>query len=474
MTEPAVQVEQLTKIYRVYSSPWDRLREALLRRPRHREFRALSGVSFSLPKGEGLAIIGENGAGKSTLLKLLAGIGVPTSGAVRVHGKVASILELGSGFHPEFTGRQNIVLNAAMLGLSEQELQRRLPSIISWSELGDFIDQPVKVYSTGMAMRLGFSIAIQVEPDVLIIDEALSVGDGYFQKKCMDRLLQFVGSGGTLLFCSHAMYYVSAFCQRALWLRQGRAEALGPVADVVRDYENFLLAKSAPSARQDDRAPSARQDDRADRPESASEGGRAEDAAAVGVAAGAPEGEGAGGREEAGAGDLPRRPARLLGVRVSGGASAEAPTGTVPLFAPGNSLEIEVEFESQRPDLAFHVGIGVNRIDDLEVCSLATHLDGRPPMTGRTHYRISAVLPRLTLVKGEFTLYVFLLDEAGLHIYDQRIYRRAFGVHGTGYAFGVVTHDHRWQEPADRRTAARPEAPAPAATAPTPAIAGRG
>src|SRR5258708_21894448 len=122
----------------------------------------------------------------------------------------------------------------------------RSPAIVAWSELGEFIDQPVKCYSTGMAMRLGFSIATQVEPDVLIIDEALSVGDGYFQKKCMDRLLRFVEQGGTLLFCSHAMYYVSAFCQRALWLRHGRADALGPVGEVVREYENFLLAKRAP------------------------------------------------------------------------------------------------------------------------------------------------------------------------------------------------------------------------------------
>src|ERR1700674_1817931 len=362
MAEPAVQVEQLTKIYRVYSSPWDRLREALLRRPRHREFRALEGLSFSLPKGEGLAIIGENGAGKSTLLKLLAGIGVPTSGVLRVRGKVASILELGSGFHPEFTGRQNIVLNAAMLGLSEQELQQKLPSIVAWSELGDFIDQPVKVYSTGMAMRLGFSIAIQVEPDVLIIDEALSVGDGYFQKKCMDRLLQFVGAGGTLLFCSHAMYYVSAFCQRALWLRHGRAVALGPAPEVVRDYENFLLAKSASAAgaREQDGAPGA--------------------------------GEG-----EAGAGDLENGRSRDAGEgdpaapEVTGAARAGSRSGggagagdAVPLFAPGDSLELEIEWESQRADLAFHVGVGINRIDDLEVCSLATHLDGRPPMTGRT------------------------------------------------------------------------------------------
>ena len=459
MPEPAVQVEQLTKIYRVYASPWDRLREALLRRPRHREFRALADLSFSLPKGEGLAIIGENGAGKSTLLKLLAGIGVPTSGALRVRGKVASILELGSGFHPEFTGRQNIVLNAAMLGLSERELQEKLPSIVAWSELGDFIDQPVKVYSTGMAMRLGFSIAIQVEPDVLIIDEALSVGDGYFQKKCMDRLLQFVGAGGTLLFCSHAMYYVSAFCQRALWLRQGRAEALGPVAEVVRDYENFLLAKSAPAV---GRSP-------AGAVESGSGAGDAgEDDRAAGGGDVRP-----GGGGEAGV-PQPLGPARLLGVRVSGGASAEAPAGAVPLFAPGDALELEIEWESQRPDLAFHVGIGINRIDDLEVGSLATHLDGRPPMTGRTRYRLGVVLPRLILVKGEFTLYVFLLDEVGLHIYDQRIFRRAFGVHSPGYAFGMVTLEHHWQEPAGRAAPAAPAAaPAASAAAATPAVAGR-
>jgi ABC-type polysaccharide/polyol phosphate transport system ATPase subunit len=463
MPEPAVQVEQLTKIYRVYASPWDRLREALLRRPRHREFRALADLSFSLPKGEGLAIIGENGAGKSTLLKLLAGIGVPTSGVLRVRGKVASILELGSGFHPEFTGRQNIVLNAAMLGLSERELQQKLPSIVAWSELGDFIDQPVKVYSTGMAMRLGFSIAIQVEPDVLIIDEALSVGDGYFQKKCMDRLLQFVGAGGTLLFCSHAMYYVSAFCQRALWLRQGRAEALGPVAEVVRDYENFLLAKSAPAAGRSLAGAVA-----------SGSGAAAEDAAGEDDrAAGGADARPGGGGEDGVPADQPRGPARLLGVRVSGGASAEAPAGAVPLFAPGDDLELEIEWESLRPDLAFHVGIGINRIDDLEVGSLATHLDGRPPMTGRTRYRLGVVLPRLTLVKGEFTLYVFLLDEVGLHIYDQRIYRRAFGVHSPGYAFGMVTLEHHWLEPAGRAA----PAPAPAASAPaasaTPAVAGR-
>ncbi len=229
---------------------------------------------------------------------------------------MASILELGSGFHPDFTGRQNIVLNAAMLGLSEDEMRRKMPGIIEFSELGDFIDQPVKVYSTGMAMRLGFSIATQVEPDVLIIDEALSVGDGYFQKKCMDRLLRFVEGGGTLLFCSHAMYYVSSFCQRALWLRNGRAEALGPVPEVVRAYESFLVAKGAAS-------------------------GAAAEAAHAAETAGTPEAERA-------------RPARLGAIRLAGADG--------PLYEPGQAWELEIEWETADPGLAFHLGVGINRV----------------------------------------------------------------------------------------------------------------
>jgi len=392
MRDLAVVVEGLSKSYRVYASPWDRLREALTRRRRHREFRALDGVSFTLPRGEGLALLGENGAGKSTLLKILAAITAPSAGRVSVQGTVASILELGSGFHPELTGRQNIVLNAAMLGLSEETLKRRLPDIIGFSELGDFIDQPVKVYSTGMAMRLGFSIATQIEPDVLIIDEALSVGDGYFQKKCIDRLLHFVGRGGTLLFCSHAMYYVSAFCQRALWLRGGRVEALGPVLDVVRDYENFLVAKSAAQAAASHEAP----------PEPVHPG-----------------------------------PARLSDVRLGDGAAD-------PVFETGLPWELTIEWEADDPRTPFHLGVGVNRVDEIEVFSFSTHADGLAPFRGEHRYTARLHLPRLPLVKGEFTLYIFLLDEEGLHIYDQRVLQRAFRVQSPAYAFGLVQAEHAW------------------------------
>lgn len=405
MRDHVVEADQLTKIYRVYASPWDRLREGLTSRPRHREFRALSDVTFAVPRGEGLALIGENGAGKSTLLKILAGITAPTSGTFAARGKIASILELGSGFHPEFTGRQNITLNAAMLGLTADETERKLPEIVAFSELGDFIDQPVKVYSTGMAMRLGFSIATQVEPDLLIVDEALSVGDGYFQKKCMDRLQLFVAGGGTLLFCSHAMYYVSAFCQRALWLRNGRAEALGEVSEVVRAYEDFLVAKTVAVP-----APAA--------PPPPSEE----------------------------PGEAPARrsalPARLREVRLAG-----AELGV--RIASGSPLELEVEWEATDPRLGFHVGVGVNRSDGVEVASFATHLDGLPPATGAASYRARLAVPALPLVKGEFTLYVFLLDESGLHIYDQRVIPGAFRVHTPGYSFGLVRIDHVWDRAAE-------------------------
>jgi ABC-type polysaccharide/polyol phosphate transport system ATPase subunit len=382
--------EGLTKVYKVYATPWDRLGELVTRRRRHREFRALEGVSFSLPRGEGMAVVGENGAGKSTLLKILAGITAPTSGSFQVRGKVASILELGSGFHPEFTGRQNIVLNAAMLGLSQDEARRRTPDIIGFSELGEFIDQPVKTYSTGMAMRLGFSIATQVDPEVLIIDEALSVGDGYFQKKCMDRLRVYVDSGGTLLFCSHAMYYVSAFCRRALWLRHGRAEALGPVDEVVREYENFLVAKSARAA-ESAQAPST---------------------------------------------------ARALPARIVASRLLEPRRDS--LYAQGDPWELEVEWETADPRLAFHLGVGINRADNIEVCSFATHLDGLPAASGELRYTARLSIPSLPLVKGEFSLYIFLMDEEGLHIYDQRVIPDAFTVHSPSYVFGLVRVDHAW------------------------------
>ena len=398
MTTPMVTARELGKSYRAYSSPWARVFEALTRRSLHREFVALDGVSFELPRGSGLGLIGENGAGKSTLLKILAGVAAPSRGEFAVAGRVASILELGSGFHPEFTGRQNVVLNAALLGLDQDELRRRLPDILAFSELGEFVDRPVKTYSTGMAMRLGFSIATTIEPDVLIIDEALSVGDSYFQKKCMDRLLAFVDAGGTLLFCSHAMYYISAFCDQVLWLRQGRVAARGSASDVVREYETYLAARRAP-----DQASSL----------------------------GHPHAE----AEELG-------PARIREVTI------EPDRGEGSFLRRGETLTIGVEWEAESEGLDFQVGIGINRSDEVEVLSFATHYDGLAPLAGATRYRVTLEIPELPLAKGEFVLYVFLLDGQGLHVYDRRILRPAFRIETGRYQFALFETDHRWHVPA--------------------------
>ena len=207
-----VNVQNVGKEYRLYAKPHDRLWEALFRKPKHDLFKVLSDISFNVALGQSLGIIGDNGAGKSTLLKLLAGTIHPTTGNIEVNGRVAALLELGAGFHPEFTGRQNIHLNASLLGIPEEEIKLKENEIIEFAELEQFIDRPVRTYSSGMYVRLAFSIATTVDPEILIIDEALAVGDMAFQKKCITRMNFFKEQGKTMLFCSHSMYLVQELC----------------------------------------------------------------------------------------------------------------------------------------------------------------------------------------------------------------------------------------------------------------------
>src|SRR4051795_12950767 len=239
----AVHASELTKQYDIYRRPIDRLIEAVTRRPRHTVFPALQDVTFEVERGETVGIVGQNGAGKSTLLKLLCNVTRPSSGTLESRGNIASILELGTGFHPEFSGRDNAALNAAILGLGPAEVRKKLPAILEFSELGTFLDRPVKTYSSGMYMRLAFSVAVNVDPDILVIDEALAVGDGHFQKKCVDKIREFQEEGKTILFCSHGLYHVSTICRRTLWLDHGRVMRYGPSLDVVHEYETFLLQR---------------------------------------------------------------------------------------------------------------------------------------------------------------------------------------------------------------------------------------
>lgn len=239
-----VRAEELTKIYRLYNKPFDRLKELVFHRPFHKEFVALNDVTFALEKGGTLGIIGDNGAGKSTLLKILSRTLSPTHGKFEVKGLVSSLLELGSGFHPEFTGIENIYFYGSLLGIDNGLMKKKLNDIIEFSELGNFMYYPIKTYSSGMHVRLAFSVATAVDPDVLIIDEALSVGDQYFQKKCLDKMHEFKRKNKTIIFCSHDLYQIKSFCEKTMWLHHGQIKMLNDSSSVINAYAGYEQTKA--------------------------------------------------------------------------------------------------------------------------------------------------------------------------------------------------------------------------------------
>jgi ABC-type polysaccharide/polyol phosphate transport system ATPase subunit len=404
--EIAVRSVELTKQYDIYPRPADRILEMVTRRPRHTVFPALQDVTFEVERGEAVGIVGQNGAGKSTLLKLLCGVTRPTSGTIESVGTIASILELGTGFHPEFSGRDNAALNAAILGLSPSEVKRKLPAILDFSELGTFLDRPVKTYSSGMYMRLAFSVAVNVDPDILVIDEALAVGDGHFQKKCVDRIREFQQQGRTILFCSHALYHVTSICRRSLWLDHGSVMRYGPTLDVVHEYESFLLQR--------------------DRALPASEG--------------EPERE------------RPFSPVRFRDIVV-----CDSTGSPRDVFERGEDIQFRVRVHSDNPSQPVHVILGVHRsADDLQCFAVGTHSDGVEPLYGRSEYEFSVELKRVPLNRGEYSIIAFVGDENAISVFDRRDVRPAFSVGGDRYEIGLITVDHRWaMEPVDAAVVGR-------------------
>ncbi len=404
--EIAVRSVELTKQYDIYPRPADRILEMITRRPRHTVFPALQDVTFEVEKGEAVGIVGRNGAGKSTLLKLLCSVTRPTSGTIEAFGTIASILELGTGFHPEFSGRDNAALNAAILGLSPAEVKRKLPAILEFSELGTFLDRPVKTYSSGMYMRLAFSVAVNVDPDILVIDEALAVGDGHFQKKCVDRIREFQQQRKTILFCSHALYHVTSICRRSLWLDHGSVMRYGPTLDVVHEYESFLLQR--------------------DRALPASEG--------------EPERE------------SPFSPVRFRDIVV-----CDSTGSPRDLFERGEDIHFRVRVHSDDLSQPIHIILGVHRsADDLQCFTVGTHADGVEPLYGRNEYEFSVELKRVPLNRGEYSIIAFVGDENAITVFDRRDVRPAFSVGGDRYEVGLITVDHRWaMEPVDAAVVSR-------------------
>ncbi|MEW6585930.1 MAG: ABC transporter ATP-binding protein [Nitrospirota bacterium] len=368
MDRSIIKTGQLVKEYHIFDHPFERLKELFFRKKEHKVFRALGPLDLEIHKGETLGVIGENGAGKSTFLKLVAGVIEPSSGSISVDGKVSSILELGTGFNPEFTGRENVLLNGTLHGLSEGQIAARMDRMEKFADIGEFFDMPVKTYSSGMYMRLAFSLAVHVDADIIVIDEALAVGDGAYEKKCIDRIWELKRKGVTLLYCSHSLYTVASFCDRALWLRQGRAESIGRTTEVISLYENYLREKEN---REKEEAPPSI------------------DAVEPKVAM-----------------------VKNIMLRSAG--------YPVQLSLKSSSdLEVQMSFEILE-DVEIWLGFAIDRNDGL--CCFADSMvrQGMPPFRGQGEKTASVIFRNLPLLGGAYKVVVFLLDNTGICIFDRK------------------------------------------------------
>lgn len=427
-TALAIEAVGLGKAYRPHASPAARLRAALTHQAVPGDsFWALRDVTLQVRKGESLGVIGCNGAGKSTLLQLLCGTVAPTTGSVRVDGRIAALLELGAGFNPDFSGRENVLLNGPLLGLGRAQILEQMESIIDFSGIGEFIDQPVKTYSSGMFVRLAFSLATSVQPDILVVDEALSVGDGGFARKSFDRILAMKERGTTILFCSHSLYQVEAFCDRVLWLDHGRVMGLGPSHAVVRDYTLFLAGPGG-----DMPAPSAAPADIAPEPVASEAPVEVASAPAKVETVAAP------------AGTVTPGHARIRRVTTS----LDGVASTRLTMAPGQrgTLRVVIEFDSDPAIPTPTAGMTFELANTMILSSVVSRTDGvalTRDAQGRGTATIEFEAPPLR--KGEYHIGAYLGSENAIHLYSEAPRISLLTVTDSRPEPGLVDLPHHWR-----------------------------
>jgi lipopolysaccharide transport system ATP-binding protein len=396
--------------------------EWVTRRARHRPFWALRDVSFDVARGEIVGVIGRNGAGKTTLLRLLTGISQPTSGEIDVNYRMSAILELGSGFHPEFNGRENVFLGGAVLGMSDDEIRRKYDSIVAFAELGPYMDMPYRTYSLGMQARLAFSVAISVEPEILIIDEALAAGDNAFIAKCFERIRQICASGATVLFVSHNTYLVQRLCQRALWLESGRLAGDGDPALVCREYEAALRAHASAQreARRQEELGRFSDAPPADGAAPTIPAGRRSNGASDGVP-----GRIAEGSHVWGTGEL-----RFADVELLGPDGRPAYT-----FSSGAPMTVRLHYAGQAPYDDLAAVILITRDDGIAACTLDCREAGLylPPLDGAGCFEV--LMDPLLLGRGRYYL-------------SPHIYRDRYGIAAPDDV--LVYHDRRYEFEVER------------------------
>lgn len=395
--KPAIKVTNLDKCYQLYAQPKDRLKQFLWRGKRQffKEFWALHDINFEIMPGEVIGIIGRNGAGKSSLLQLICGTLTPSHGEITVNGRIAALLELGAGFNPEFSGRENVFMSASIMGLSDADIVERFDDIVEFSGIREFIDQPVKTYSSGMYVRLAFSVAINVDPDILVVDEALSVGDGAFARQSFDRIMDLKNSGKTILFCSHSLYQVEAICNRAIWLEKGEIKMIGAVENITMSYQNSLLDQNENSARQT-------------------------------------------------TSQSFKNIAKILSVTVS---SEESSGKIIPIHSLKSDLLIQVEIVSAVNLPIPNIAIAITTPDSRGVTMVGSQFDNISLERDKEGKSIAKVVfNKIPLARGEYWVDVYLGCENSIHIYDTALQVAKLSVSQEGMEQGVVKLPHHWLE----------------------------
>jgi lipopolysaccharide transport system ATP-binding protein len=411
-----LRASHLGKEYKLYASPRDRLKALVTGRAYHSSHWALRDVSFELRRGQSLGVIGDNGAGKSSLLKLMAGTVQPSSGAVERMGRVTAILELGAGFHPEFTGRDNLYFSGSLIGISNAEMAKLEHEVITFSELGPAIDRPVKTYSSGMTVRLAFALVTAVQPDLLIIDEALAVGDQHFQKKCVERIEEFRNNGCTILFCSHSLYHVRHLCDTTIWLDKG----------LVRDYGDTetVLASYGVHVREQDTSGATKTS--------------SDTVECRGTWHDMEPGTDSKTQERTQPAAMPEKRAELVSVEV-----ADLGTGTPPLLE-SNDLVVTVTsrmFDDEQPSMA----VMLEQSHGVGITAVATHVDGATPhRLADGLWRTTVTFDNLPLHSSDYVVSAYLFDSRGLVVYDEWMKYIEFRWVAPSRLPGLVHLPHHW------------------------------
>lgn len=410
MSESIISVKNVSKVYKLYNTPADRMKEALSVRKKsyHREFYALEDINFEVEKGEILGIVGVNGSGKSTLLKIITDVLTPSIGEVNVKGKISALLELGAGFNPEYTGIENIYLNGTLLGFTNEEMKSKIPEIVKFAEIGDFIHQPVKSYSSGMFARLAFGVAINVEPDILIVDEALSVGDLNFQIKCMKKFDEFRNAGKTILFVSHDVNAIKRYCTRTIWIKQGHLVANGNTDDVTDRYLDFLHSAEAGEFRSD---------------------GKISDDVIVQTEA------------EDYSAQNPNDIGRITSVDIVGYENSE--TRDIQF---GEAMTVELNYIMKRDDIGEIVlGIAIYTLDNQYVCGLNTLLDKHVVKYKKGKNKILLEYEKMNILGGTYSFDIAIYEKNAQVPIDYKSRVCEFIMHAPYIGEGTCIIEHEWK-----------------------------